>query len=114
MQKKLVATRIRLPYITLIGGFGLVFALQGLLQVSSYDRLHIFLLLMALAVLAQFAATGADVTFEVSSAISLATVPFYGPAAAAKPFMENLGFVYTDGANIGTFFLHLTNKPDIN
>ena len=83
MQKKLVATRIRLPYITLIGGFGLVFALQGLLQVSSYDRLHIFLLLMALAVLAQFAATGADVTFEVSSAISLATVPFYGPAAAA-------------------------------
>lgn len=27
---------------------------------------------------------------------------FYGPAAEAKPFMEDLGFVYTDGANIGT------------
>lgn len=26
---------------------------------------------------------------------------FYGPASAAKPFMENLGFVYTDGANVG-------------
>lgn len=26
---------------------------------------------------------------------------FYGPATAAKPFMEELGFAYTDGANIG-------------
>lgn len=26
---------------------------------------------------------------------------YYGPAAQAKPFMEELGFVYTDGANIG-------------
>lgn len=26
---------------------------------------------------------------------------YYGPAAAAKPFMEDLGFVYTDGANVG-------------
>jgi ABC-type multidrug transport system ATPase subunit len=26
---------------------------------------------------------------------------YYGPASEAKPFMENLGFVYTDGANIG-------------
>lgn len=26
---------------------------------------------------------------------------YYGPAAEAKPFMEKLGFVYTDGANIG-------------
>jgi ABC-type multidrug transport system ATPase subunit len=26
---------------------------------------------------------------------------YYGPAAEAKPFMEDLGFVYTDGANIG-------------
>ncbi|PNP43003.1 hypothetical protein THARTR1_11156 [Trichoderma harzianum] len=29
---------------------------------------------------------------------------FYGPSAAAKPFMEDLGFVYTEGANIGTQF----------
>lgn len=74
---------LRLPYIVTIGGLGLLFALQGLLQAASFERLHIFLLLVALAVLAQFAATGADVTFEVSSAVSLATVPFYGPAAAA-------------------------------
>ncbi|PYI03052.1 ATP-binding cassette transporter [Aspergillus sclerotiicarbonarius CBS 121057] len=33
---------------------------------------------------------------------------FYGPAAAAKPFMENLGFVYTDGANIGDFLTGVT------
>jgi ABC-type multidrug transport system ATPase subunit len=26
---------------------------------------------------------------------------YYGPAAAAKPFMEELGFVYADGANVG-------------
>ncbi|KAJ5542108.1 CDR ABC transporter [Penicillium sp. DV-2018c] len=33
---------------------------------------------------------------------------YYGPAAAAKPFMEDLGFVYTDGANIGDFLTGLT------
>ncbi|KAK1140842.1 hypothetical protein N8T08_009839 [Aspergillus melleus] len=33
---------------------------------------------------------------------------FYGPAAAAKPFMEGLGFVYTDGANIGDFLTGVT------
>ncbi|KAJ5483524.1 ABC transporter [Penicillium desertorum] len=33
---------------------------------------------------------------------------YYGPAAAAKPFMENLGFVYTDGANIGDFLTGVT------
>lgn len=39
---------------------------------------------------------------------------YYGPADAAKPFMEDLGFVYTDGANVGRYFLHLTTNPDIN
>ncbi|OQD80303.1 hypothetical protein PENANT_c037G10701 [Penicillium antarcticum] len=33
---------------------------------------------------------------------------YYGPAAEAKPFMEDLGFVYTDGANIGDFLTGLT------
>ncbi|KAJ5350438.1 hypothetical protein N7541_008165 [Penicillium brevicompactum] len=33
---------------------------------------------------------------------------YYGPAAAAKPFMEDLGFVYTDGANVGDFLTGLT------
>ncbi len=77
------APRIRLIYIALVGCLGLIFALLGIVQVPSYERLDIFLLLMALAVLAQFAATGADVTFEVSSAVSLAVVPFYGPAGGA-------------------------------
>lgn len=82
-QNNTQASQLRLPYILLIGGLGLLFAVQGLLQVPSYEPVHIFLLLMALAVLAQFAATGANVTFEVSSAVSLAAVPFYGPAGAA-------------------------------
>ncbi|KAJ5502138.1 CDR ABC transporter [Penicillium fimorum] len=33
---------------------------------------------------------------------------YYGPTAAAKPFMEDLGFVYTDGANVGDFLTGLT------
>ncbi|OPB40694.1 ABC drug exporter AtrF [Trichoderma guizhouense] len=33
---------------------------------------------------------------------------FYGPSAAAKPFMEDLGFVYTEGANIGDFLTGVT------
>ncbi|KAM0456707.1 hypothetical protein ACHAPV_004973 [Trichoderma viride] len=33
---------------------------------------------------------------------------YYGPAADAKPFMEDLGFMYTDGANIGDFLTGVT------
>ncbi|KAL4897880.1 ABC-2 type transporter-domain-containing protein [Aspergillus ambiguus] len=33
---------------------------------------------------------------------------YYGPAASAKPFMEELGFVYSDGANIGDFLTGVT------
>ncbi len=77
------ASSLRLSYIVLIAVLGHMFALQGLLELPASERLHIFFLLMALAILAQFAATGAGVTFEVSSAVSLAVVPFYGPAAAA-------------------------------
>ncbi|CAG8891148.1 unnamed protein product [Penicillium egyptiacum] len=33
---------------------------------------------------------------------------YYGPSAAAKPFMEDLGFVYTDGANVGDFLTGVT------
>ena len=29
---------------------------------------------------------------------------YYGPSAQAKPFMENLGLMYTEGANIGGLF----------
>lgn len=75
--------RARTLYILLVSGIGLGLAAMGATQISTFERPLIFALLLALAVLAQFAATGAEVTFEVSSAISLATVPFYGPAAAA-------------------------------
>jgi signal transduction histidine kinase len=83
VEKTPLRARLRIPYILLVSGLGLALALIGASQIPTYDRIDIFVLLLALAVLAQFAATGADVTFEVSSAISLATVPFYGPAAAA-------------------------------
>ncbi|KAJ5907467.1 hypothetical protein N7495_000149 [Penicillium taxi] len=33
---------------------------------------------------------------------------YYGPAQEAKPFMEKLGFVYTNGANVGDFLTGLT------
>ncbi|KAJ5140829.1 hypothetical protein N7448_004237 [Penicillium atrosanguineum] len=33
---------------------------------------------------------------------------YYGPAAQAKPFMENLGLMYTEGANIGDFLTGVT------
>ncbi|KAG2413643.1 hypothetical protein HFD88_002832 [Aspergillus terreus] len=33
---------------------------------------------------------------------------YYGPAQAAKPFMEELGFVYSDGANIGDYLTGVT------
>ncbi|KAL5359861.1 ABC-2 type transporter-domain-containing protein [Aspergillus floccosus] len=33
---------------------------------------------------------------------------YYGPAQAAKPFMEDLGFVYSDGANIGDYLTGVT------
>ncbi|PYH45898.1 pleiotropic drug resistance protein, ABC superfamily [Aspergillus saccharolyticus JOP 1030-1] len=33
---------------------------------------------------------------------------YYGPAAAAKPWMEALGFVYSDGANIGDYLTGVT------
>ncbi|KAJ5920756.1 hypothetical protein N7466_009082 [Penicillium verhagenii] len=33
---------------------------------------------------------------------------YYGPASEAKSFMENLGLMYTDGANIGDFLTGVT------
>ncbi|KAJ5760456.1 hypothetical protein N7520_007612 [Penicillium odoratum] len=33
---------------------------------------------------------------------------YYGPAAQARPFMENLGLMYTEGANIGDFLTGVT------
>ncbi|KAE8315830.1 ABC-2 type transporter-domain-containing protein [Aspergillus transmontanensis] len=33
---------------------------------------------------------------------------YYGPAASAKPFMEDLGFVYSDGANVGDYLTGVT------
>ncbi|CAK7204324.1 ATP-binding cassette transporter snq2 [Sporothrix eucalyptigena] len=33
---------------------------------------------------------------------------YYGPAAEAKGFMESLGFVYTEGANVGDFLTGVT------
>ncbi|KAJ5533875.1 hypothetical protein N7527_000129 [Penicillium freii] len=44
---------------------------------------------------------------------------FYGPICRAKPFMEELGFLYTDGANIADYLTGVTVpterriKPDI-
>jgi ABC-type multidrug transport system ATPase subunit len=39
---------------------------------------------------------------------------YYGPAAGAKPFMEDLGLMYTDGANIGKIYKSSRAPLEIN
>lgn len=78
-----------LIYLLLVSALGLLPAGWGLLQLSSYDPLSIFLLLVALAVVASFATTSATVSDEVGitygivDAIAIAAVPFFGIGAAA-------------------------------
>lgn len=76
-------SKLRTPYVAAISLAGLLLVIWGLVQFPTYDQPSIFILLVALAIVAQLASTSAEVTFEVSTAISLATVPLYGPAAAA-------------------------------
>jgi signal transduction histidine kinase len=77
--------RLRDLYLGSIILIGLVLVIWGVILIPSYDQPVIFLLLLSLAVLTQAVSTIArgGVTFEVSTAISLATVPLFGPVAAA-------------------------------
>jgi signal transduction histidine kinase len=76
-------------YLVIVSTIGFLFALYGLREIS-FTREHLnFLLLLTLAVIVQLSATSISVsknsgiTYAIAPAITLAIVPFYGPAAAA-------------------------------
>jgi signal transduction histidine kinase len=76
-------------YLLFISVVGLLLALHGFSQVLLTREYLIFILLLALAIGVQFSATSipigksAGITYAIVPAITLAIVPFYGPAAAA-------------------------------
>lgn len=77
-----------LSYLFFISAAGIVLLIWALFQFVGFQDKYIFFLFMLLGVLSQVAVTTAtiksktSVTYSISPAISLATVPFYGPAAA--------------------------------
>lgn len=86
---KLWWTQAYVVYLILVSILGTVLAVRGILDFPGYDGKFDFLLLLALASATQIAATSMSVssrrgiTYTFGPAVSLATVPFYGPAAAA-------------------------------
>lgn len=79
-------TKWRTPYLIIVSLVGSLFIIYGFWTVSDYEEPVIFALLVFLAIGAQIAATNLfteDVTVGVSTAVSMATVPFVGPFAAA-------------------------------
>lgn len=79
-------TKWRTPYLIIVSLVGSLFIIYGFWTIPDYDEPVIFALLVFLAIGAQIAATNLfteDVTVGVSTAVSMATVPFVGPFAAA-------------------------------
>lgn len=67
-------------YLWVVSGLGILIFAVGLLQVFRYEALYIYLLLVLLTALGQFASSSVEgITFEISSAVGLAIVPIYGP-----------------------------------
>ena len=76
----------RTPYLITVSSIGLLFIIYGIWTIFGYDRPGIFALLFLLGIVAQITATNLftdEVTVGVSSAVSMATVPLFGPFAAA-------------------------------
>ena len=77
-----------LVYFYLISAIGLAIIGYGLLQIPNIEDVFVFLLFLGLGVFTQIAATTAtiksktSITYAISPAISLATVPVFGPEAA--------------------------------
>lgn len=73
-------------YLTIVSLIGLVLAVWGIVQIPTFNDPGILALMLLLAVVAQVTATSlfsGEVTVRVSTTISMATVPFFGPFAAA-------------------------------
>lgn len=84
-------------YLWVVSGLGILIFAVGLLQIFQYDALHIYFLLVLLAVLGQFASSSVEgITFEISSAVGLAIVPIYGPlgGSTAMAFSYIIQFAY--------------------
>jgi signal transduction histidine kinase len=72
-------------YLALVSLCGFILVIAGIIQIPTFAQPGVFVLLVALAIGAQFASTSlmkGRVTVEVGTAVSLATVPLYGPLAA--------------------------------
>lgn len=90
-NKGVLASRLTAADIYLLSVSGLGFALivWGLILSPTYSPISVFLLLVVFAAVAQFATTSvpvsdtAGITFEVGTAVAMAAIPFFGPAAAA-------------------------------
>jgi signal transduction histidine kinase len=76
-------------YLFMVSLLGLAAVAWGLILFPTYTPKTTFILLALLAAAAQFATTSvpvsqkAGITFEVGTAVALAAIPFFGPAAAA-------------------------------
>lgn len=76
---------LRNLYLAVVSLSGLLLIFFGIGALPTYTPLNIFFLLLLLGVAAQITSTsliGEDVTVEVSTAVSMATVSLYGPLAA--------------------------------
>ena len=80
MERKAVVRRI---YVVTMSLLGVLLLGAGILTLLVSEQRAIFFLLIALAILAQFVSTSAEITYEVGSAISLAATPLFGPVGAA-------------------------------
>lgn len=76
-------------YLIVVGLSGLTAVFWGVILLPTYIPIGNFVLLVLLAIAAQFATTSvpisknSGITFEVGTAVSAATIPLFGPAAAA-------------------------------
>lgn len=73
-------------YLTIVSLIGLLLVVYGIAQIPGLSNPGILALMLLLAVVAQVTATSlfsGEVTVGVSTAISMAVVPFFGPFAAA-------------------------------
>lgn len=94
-------------YLSFISLAGLLIAGWGILQFASYTPVSIFLVLIVLAIFAEFATTSilvaaeSGITFDVGTSVGVATIPIFGPLAGA---------VIVAAANLGIWLLKPGNS----
>jgi signal transduction histidine kinase len=100
-------TSLRNAYSFAVSITGLVLVVWGITQFPTYEQPVMLILLLALAILTQSTMTsmvGGMSSISVSSAISIAAVPLYGPVAAA---------LVAAAGELGLWFISIRmDKPD--